>query len=164
MKLVGEVVDWAREESARVQPRMVEALHQSLEADTKELSKVGRDAIEDLKKRVESELYKKAQDRCRRCDHFVKQRKDEGPGVEQKLLELLHDDLAQSVADVANPCAVTVLTSNYHEVQQEIVAKFDDYRNPLNRARNAIVQSHEDSVKRSDAVQRRRILKRSMTY
>jgi hypothetical protein len=50
------------------------------------------------------------------------------------------------------------LTSNYHEVQQEIVAKFDDYRNPLDRARNAIVQSHEDSVRRSDTLQRRRIL------
>ncbi len=47
---------------------------------------------------------------------------------------------------------------NYNAVQREIEEQFAAYRNPLEAARDSIVQSHEDGVRRSDAQRRRGVL------
>jgi hypothetical protein len=159
VQVVGEVVAWARGQSARVQPRFVEALHESLISDTKGLASVGKEAIDDLKKKVRAELYEKLQKRVReRCNAFITERQDEGPGVKRRILELFHQDLAAGVAEVAQPVALKVLKGNYNEVQTEIDDTFGAYKNPLDRARDALVSSHEDSVRRSDARRRGRVL------
>ena len=57
--LVAEVVDWARAQKARVQPRVVEALHDNLVAQTKDLSSVGKEAVDELKRKVRNQLYER---------------------------------------------------------------------------------------------------------
>lgn len=157
--MVGEVVHWARGQEARVKPRVVEALHHSLDLQTKELSSVGKDAVDELKSKVRTELYAKLVRRVRhRCEQFVEKQQDKGSGVKQRILALFHEELAASVVEEARPVAAKVLLENYSEVQQEIGQRFAAYRNPLEAARDGIVQSHEDGVRRSDAQKRRRVI------
>jgi predicted GTPase len=159
VKLVGEVVDWAREQDARVSPRVVVALQESLVADTKGLNTVGKEAVDELKKKVRAQLYKRMEKRVReKCEAFVESKADAGVGVKNRILALLKDELAGDIADVAHPIAKSVLTTNYREVQAEIDEHFGRYKNPLERARDSLVVSHEDGVRRSDAQRRRRVL------
>lgn len=157
--LVAEVVDWARAQKARVQPRVVEALHDNLVAQTKDLSSVGKEAVDELKRKVRNQLYERLVKRIRqRCERFVELKRNEGVGVKQRILELFHDQLASDVVEIAQPLAAEVLLGNYGVVQQEISERFSAYQNPLEAARNAIVRSHEDGVRRSDAQRRRAVL------
>lgn len=157
--LVGEVVEWARSEKARVQPRFVEALHESMVAQTKDLASVGKEAVDELKGRVHVELGSKLEKKIRRrCEAFVEDKKDQGPGVKARILALFREELASGVTDIARPIAANVLLQNYTGVEHEISERFAAYRNPLEAARDAIVRSHEDGVRRSDAQRRRRVL------
>jgi predicted GTPase len=157
--MTGEVVTWARGQDARVQPRFVEALHENLGAQTKDLSSVGKEAVDELKGRVRSQLNQKTVEKVRRrCDAFIADRKDKGAGVKGRILELFHDELAASVVEIAQPVAKKVLGENYGTVEGEISARFSAYKNPLETARDALVSSHEDSVRRSDARKRKRVL------
>lgn len=157
--LVGEVVEWARGQKARVQGRFVEALHESLVAQTKDLSSVGAEAVDDLKKRVHEQLGVRLEKKIRhRCHVFIDQKKDEGPGVKQRILTLCREELSSGVAEIAQGVAATVLGGNYQSVQLEIEKRFSTYRNPLDAARDSIVDSHEDGVRRSDAQRRPRVL------
>lgn len=157
--MVGEVVAWARNQNARVQPRFVDALHEKLTVQTKELSSVGKEALDELKRKVHGELHAKLVKRIRqRCEMFVEGKKDAGPGVKKRILELFHDELATGIMDIARPIAATVLLHNYKEVEREISERFAAYGNPLDAARDAIVSSHEEGVRRSDAQRRKRVL------
>jgi hypothetical protein len=62
------------------------------------------------------------------------------------------------VVEIARPAAAKVLLDNYREVQAEISQRFAEVRNPLESARDAIVRSHEDAVRRGDAEKRRGVL------
>ncbi len=156
--LVAEVVEWARGQDARVQPRFVEALHGNLVAQTRDLSSVGKDAVDELKKTVQSQLYQELVKKVRkRCELFVTQGNNRGQGVKRRILDL-YGELAEEVVKVALPIAIGILIANYNEVAQEIEERFSAYRNPLESARDAIVRSHEDSIRRSDAQRRKRVL------
>ncbi len=156
--LVGEVVDWARGQDARVQPRFVEALHGNLVAQTRDLSSVGKDAVDELKKKVQTELYQELVKKVRkRCEQFVAQGNNRGQGVRRRILDL-YGELAEEVVKVALPIATGILIGNYNEVAKEIEERFSAYRNPLESARDTIVTSHADSVRRSDAQRRKRVL------
>lgn len=157
--MVGEVVAWARGQEPRVEPRFVEALHESMAARTKDLSALGDDAVADLKKKVRAQLYAQLVTRVRhRCQAFVDQKSDVGPGVKQRILELFRHELSTSVVEIARPAAAKVLLDNYREVQAEISQRFAEVRNPLESARDAIVRSHEDAVRKGDAERRRGVL------
>ncbi|MCC7066749.1 MAG: hypothetical protein IT456_28395 [Planctomycetes bacterium] len=156
--LVGEVVGWAKGQHARVTPRLVEALHDNLAAQTKDLASIGKEAVDELKKKVREQLYDKLVERVRRrCEAFVKEKKHENTGAKQRILDLFHGELANAVADIAQPIATKVLIDNYRGVQEEILERFRGYKNPLEAARDSIVTSHEDSVRRSDAKRRRKV-------
>lgn len=57
VRLVGEVVEWARSQGARVKPDVVQALYENLKADTKDLGRIGKDVLSELKEAVKAELY-----------------------------------------------------------------------------------------------------------
>ncbi len=157
--LVAEVVAWARNQEARVSSRVVEKLHESMTADTKGLNAIGKEAVDELKKKVREQLYDRLERRIAECcNEFVMRRAHEGPGVKSRILEFFRDELADDVAKTAGPVAKQVLTQNYGRVQAEIVELFQNYKNPLDRARDALITSHEDSVRRSDAQKRRKVL------
>jgi predicted GTPase len=158
VKLVGEVVEWAHQQQTRVQPTFVEALQASLIADTKGLSSVGKEAVDELKKKVRSELYNKLEREVRKqCEDFVQRRQDQGAGVKHRILEM-YADLAERITAVAKPVAIKVLRDNYQEVEEEIAQLLGSYKNPLEHARNALMRSHEDSIRKSTAQKRRQVL------
>ena len=157
--LVSDVVAWARAQEARVQPRFVEALHDNLAAQTKDLSTVGKEAVDELKGKVRAELSGKLEKKIRKkCQAFVDDKKDEGPGTKRRIIEMFHAELAAGISDDARPVAKGVLLRNYQDVAQDIDKRFAEYRNPLESARDSIVLSHEDSLRRSDAQRRKRVL------
>jgi hypothetical protein len=159
VSLVGEVVEWAREREARVSRRVVEALHEQLKAQSKSLATVGREAVDDLKKRVQLELHKKLDEEIRElCADFVRRRRDHGAGVKDRILALLREELPEKVAAAGKSVAVRVLLANYADVEREISEHLAGHTNPLQQARDALVRSHEDGVRRSDAQKRRAVL------
>jgi hypothetical protein len=158
VKLIGEVVAWAHQQQTCVQPTFVEALQESLVADTKGLSSVGKEAVDELKKKVRSELYNRLEREVRKqCEDFVQRRQDQGAGVKRRILEM-YEDLAEHITAVAKPVAIKVLRDNYQEVEEEIVQLLGSYKDPLERARNALMRSHEDSIRKSTAQKRRQVL------
>ncbi len=162
--LVGEVVLWAKEREARVRTRVVEALRENLDAQMKDLRSVGKDAVDDLKDKVRAELHAKLIKRVRgTCQNFVNNKQDEGAGVKRRILSFFHDELAAIVVEEAGPVASKVLRGNFAEVREEINARFTEYQNPLDAARDAIVESHENAVRRRDARMRAQVLEEIAT-
>lgn len=162
VEMVGHVVQWTREQGTRVRPQLVEALYQDLAAETRGLSTVGKEAIEELKMNVKAELFLKVESKVRaRCQRFVEQNLDRGAGVRNRIVDFFADELAKEVVQVAKPAATTVLKRNYAKVNQEIVAVLGKYRNPLDSAVNEIVDSEEARIRRSDAQRRKTVLARA---
>jgi hypothetical protein len=157
---VGELVEWARARETRVQPQLVEALHDQLKAQTKELASVGKEAVDELKKAVRDELYKELEAKIRRkCEVFVERGLDEGSGVKRRMLDdLLREDLADAVLKTARPLAIKVLLENYHPVEEQVREHFGEQRDPLGAAREAIVDAHGTSIRRADKARRGRVL------
>lgn len=161
VQLVGQVLIWAKGQGARVRPELVEALHEDLKAQSKELTEVGKDAIDDLRTRVKQELFAKVEDEVRkRCSKFVTSRQDQGAGTKLRIVGFLRDELRRSVMNAAVPAAIGVLEANYMRVNAEIKVAFDRVPNPVETAIDAIASAHEDALRRSDAQKRRRVLDR----
>lgn len=164
VQLVEPIVGWARSQGARVKPRMVEALHEDLKASTADLGQVGREAIDELKEAVKLELYKQVEKAVRsRCQAFVKSGEAEGVGVLSRMIEFLDDNLGPAVVEVAKPKAKDVLLRNYDKVHDDIRSVFRQRANPIQMAVSALVDSHEEHVRRSDAQRRKAILARGRT-
>jgi len=160
VNLVTEVVLWAREREARVKTRVVEALRENLDAQMKELASIGKEAVDDLKNKVRVELHAKLVKKVRTtCERFVNEKQDEGPGVKRRILSFFHEELAAIVVEEAGPVASKVLRGNFMEVREEINSRFGEYQNPLDAARDAIVESHENAARRRDARMRAQVLK-----
>jgi hypothetical protein len=161
---VEPIVGWARSQGARVKPRMVEALHEDLKASTADLGQVGREAIDELKETVKLELYKQVEKAVRsRCQAFVKSGEAEGAGVLSRMIEFLDDNLGPSVVEAARPKAKDVLLRNYEKVRDDIRSVFRQRANPIQMAVSALVDSHEEHVRRSDAQRRKAVLARGRT-
>ncbi len=162
LKMVGEIAIWARSQGTRVDTKLVEALYEDLKAETSDLGTIGKEAIDELKASVKTELYDKVEHQVRRaCEQFVKRGQDVGVGVKARMLELLGEELAPRVVEVARPAAVSVLSKNYKRVGDEITVVLSRRRNPVETAVQEIVGSHETRVRRSDAQKRRRVLEQA---
>lgn len=158
VRCIAKVVEWAKSQGARVKPELVEALHDNLRADTKDVGRIGREAVAEVKKAVKQQLYQYVEETVEeRCDAFVASGRDAGTGVKQRMLGLF-DELAREVVEAARPAAVRVLTRNYNRVEAEIRKAFEGYSNPLEQAVGAIVSDHETAVRRSDARRRAEVL------
>jgi GTP-binding protein EngB required for normal cell division len=155
---VDRVVEWASAQGGRVQPRLIEAQRDAIAADTKHLSTVGKNAVDELRSTVRAELCKAIEKPIRkRCQVFVRKNKHVGTGVTMRILDLF-DDLADEAIDAAKLPAQNVLLDNYRLVETEILEAWKNHSDPLAAAAEAIVASHEDSVKRSDAQKRKKVL------
>lgn len=159
VRLVGQVVEWARGQGARVQPRLVEALHDEMKSEARLLASVGREAIDELKARVRGQLYERVERRIRQsCQSFVDLKKDVGRGVRQRILQHFREELVQGVVETAKKAAAEVLTRNFRVVEKQIEEALEKYRDPLDAAGSSIVASHEEFLRRSDAQRRPRVL------
>ncbi|MBX3245558.1 MAG: dynamin family protein [Myxococcales bacterium] len=161
VNLLGTIVEWTQQQGARVKPELVQALHANLKADTRDLGRIGKDALADLKAAVKAELFDEINGEVARlCKHFVEKKKDVGSGVQSRMRDLL-DELADAVVKSAQPAAIKVLTTNYRAVDREISTAFANYPNPIDQAVNAIVSDHETYRRRSDAQRRRHVITRT---
>lgn len=158
VRLVDAVVEWARGQGARVQPRLVEALCDEIKADAKKLETVGKNAVDQLRNEVKTSLVRKIETPIRqRCRVFVALNEDIGKGTKDRILELF-DKLAEQVTETATGPAEEVLLNAFRGVQEEILEVFRKHPSPLDASRDAIVNAHENYVKRSDAQRRRQVL------
>jgi hypothetical protein len=137
---------------------LIEAQREAIAADTKHLATVGKSVVDELREIVKAELSKAIEGPIRRkCQAFVNKQGHVGTGVRIRILDLF-DELADEAVEAAQAPAKTVLLQNYHKVEGEISEAWRNHNDPLAAAAEAIVSSHEDSVKRSDAQRRKKIL------
>jgi len=158
VSLVEQVVAWARDQGARVQPALLEAQRDAIKADAKNLAAVGRDKVNELGEQVKNGLIKEIEGPIRRkCKAFVDRNAHKGTGTKHRILDLF-GTLAEEVTEAAAKPATAILTRLYQGVREEIDAVFGKWQDPMQAAADAIVASHERSVARSDDQRRGRIL------
>jgi hypothetical protein len=156
--LVEQVVSWAQDQGARVQPLVLQAQRDAIRADAKNLAAVGREKVIELGEQVKNSLIKEIEGPIRRkCKAFVDRNEHVGAGVRDRILELF-GVLAEEVTEAAAIPATAILTKLYEGVRGEIDAVFGKWQDPLQAAAEAIVSTHENFLKRSDPQRRKRIL------
>lgn len=159
VRLVGEILEWARRQGARVRPQIIESLHDDLKAQAHGLSGVGKEAIDELRERVKQELYAHVEGEVRKqCNKFIVSKRDVGTGTKNRILEFLRNELAEAVVAAARPAALRVLETNYRIVEREIVGAFQKVPDPVGTSVEAIAAAYGDTIKRSDAQKRRGVL------
>lgn len=159
VRLVGALVEWARGQGARVKPQLLEALHADLKAQTNEVASTGREAIDELKESVKTQLFGAVEEAVRlECQKFVKASKDRGAGVKARLFDLLADDLAESVVNAARPAAQRILDAHFRTVEREVSEALNRIPDPIESAVAAIVDAHQSHLRRSDAQKRRQVI------
>jgi GTP-binding protein EngB required for normal cell division len=158
VKLVERVVAWAKEQGARVKPRLVEAQYDAIKVDAAKLATVGKEMVNELRDEVKNQLIEAVSGPIREgCQAFVTRNEHVGAGVKWRILHL-YASLAQEVTTTALEPATTMLTRLFREVEKEISAAFENHEDPLAAAEEAIVTSQENYLKRSDAQKRKRVL------
>lgn len=161
LQLVGEIAEWARERGSGVQPKLVEALREDLQAELRDVASVGKEAIDELRDRVKKQLYDRVSDRVRKsCQTFIESKRGQGPGTKARIVQFFHQELLDAVLSAATPAARRVLSHNYEEVEREISATFARVKDPLDRAAAEIVDRQRVRLEQGDS-QRQRILERA---
>jgi nucleotidyltransferase/DNA polymerase involved in DNA repair len=142
-----------------VPDRISVLLENDLRADTQQLSSVGKDAIDELKARVRHSLAEKVGERVRKsCQMFVKRGEDVGRGVKDRMHAFIEGELAEAVLDAARPVAISVLKENYAEVQHEVEAALKTLVDPIERAKELVVDREAKNRLNTDRKQRERLL------
>jgi hypothetical protein len=158
VSLVEEVAAWAKEQGTRVSAAILEAQREAIKADSKKLTVVGKEMVEELRESVKANLIKSIEPPIRKkCAAFIKKGDDVGTGVKLRILELFKE-LAEDVVAAAAQPAVKLLIDNFISVEEEIRSVLKQYDDPLVSAANEIVASHENRVRRSDAQKRKAVI------
>jgi len=158
LALVEQVVEWAQQQGARVQQKVVEAQSEAIRADAARLKTVGREMIKEVRDKNATLLIETIDGPIRnRCRRFIDSHHDVGSGVKQRILDL-YEELADAVTDAAEKPAIRILTGLFKEVEAEILDAFDGHRDPLESITDAIVTSQQNYFERSDGQKRKRIL------
>lgn len=158
VRLVEQVVAWALDQGARVQPKIVEAQRDAIRADAKKLESVGHEMVKEMRDQAKAQLINRIEGPIKRkCDDFVRRNLQIGTGVKQRILEL-YNKLAEEVSEAAQEPATRILQQLFRDVEKEILDAFKGHENPLDAVAEAIVSSQESYIKRSDAQKRRRVL------
>ncbi|MGH7595375.1 MAG: dynamin family protein [bacterium] len=158
LQLANEVTNWAVEQGARVQAKMVRAQYEALQAKAKKFEAVGREMAREMRDEVRARLVEVIEKKIRQaCKDFVSKHQDVGPGVKQRILEL-YGELAHEVAAIAEAPARSVLQKAYREAEVEIQTAFTDFQDPLTSIADAIVTTEEQRIARADARRREVVL------
>jgi hypothetical protein len=158
--LIEEVVEWAEQRGARSQKRVLETLREQIKADAKTLASVGKEATGELRLRVRDQLLRAISTPIQqRCQKFIDDGRDVGPGVKGRILHLF-DELLPFVVEVAKTPTLKVLTENYMDVQIEIREQLRKNPDPLKTAEDAILVGHEEAERQIIAQRRKEILER----
>src|SRR5262249_55203056 len=118
VSLVDEVVSWAKAQGTRVSAELIEAQREAIKADSKKLTAVGKEMVQELRDSVKASLIKSIETPIRRrCAAFVKKGDDIGRGVKARILELF-DELADGVVAAATDPAIQLLVNNFRAVEE----------------------------------------------
>jgi hypothetical protein len=157
--LVETVLHWAKGKGARVNSKLLEAQHEEIKAAAEQLTAVGKELINEMREEVKNLLVSSIREPIRRrCLRFVEKNQHMGPGVKLRML-FLFDELAEVSVKAATGPANDLLTTRFKEVEKEIAKVLRSDEDPIDRAADAIVESHEAIVRRSDAQRRKGVLK-----
>jgi hypothetical protein len=158
VQLVEQVAEWALEQGARVQPKVIEAQRDAIRVDGKKLESVGHEMVKEMRDEAKAKLIERIEGPIRRkCGDFVRNNRHVGAGVKMRILEL-YSKLAEEVTEAANEPATQILQQLFKEVEKEILDAFKEHEDPLEAVAEAIVSSQESYIKRSDAQKRCRVL------
>ncbi|MDX2109416.1 MAG: dynamin family protein [Verrucomicrobiota bacterium] len=148
--LLNEVLLWAKSSGIKVKIKLLEALVEDVQQQKKRLNAVGKEAIEELRATVRSQLLQKIEGPIRkRCEKFVKDGDDIGPGVKHRILNMFAELAEDAVAKAKTP-ATDLLNSRFKEVEKDIVTAFEEHSNPLEDAANALLQRFEHQLEHAN--------------
>ena len=154
VEVVADLANWADEQGARVQPRLVRALHDEIKVDMKRLERVGKDAVDELREKVKGRLFDIIERPIRaKCKRFVDEGLAQGAGVKRRILDLFRE-LIPAIIDAAKVPAKRVLIENFCEVEAEIKEVFEKYPDPIKSASEAILEAQEKRLRRSGSRKR----------
>jgi len=158
-QLVEEICDRASaDHAAYVDEKVIERQKKSVSAQVEQLRDVGKEAVEDLRDVVKNKIVESIQQPIQNaCEQFVKEGKHIGSGVKNRILEMFRDLAANATHAASVPTRRTLL-AKYSTVEVEIRKAFEDWGQPLEAATNALVERHEDRLRRSDSQKRQRVL------
>jgi GTP-binding protein EngB required for normal cell division len=155
---VGRICDWTRAHGAAVNPTIMTRQEQRIEDQVDQLKQVGREAADELRSVVRTELQRAISGPIRRrCEKFVADGDDIGPGVRQRILDLFHS-LAHDASRVAETPARKILRNRFDEVRSQIDAAFADWQDPIQQTADAIFSSNEQRMRRADTKRRAKVL------
>ena len=158
VSLVEEVAAWAKDQGTRVSAAILEAQEQAIKADSKKLTAVGKEMVQEMRESVKASLIKCIESPIRRkCAAFIEKGDGIGTGVKRRILELF-EELAKDVVAAAAQPATKLLINNFITVEEEIRSVLKQYDDPLLSAANEIVASHKNRVRRSNAQKRKAVL------
>jgi hypothetical protein len=147
--LLGEVLAWAKSSGIKVTTKLLEALVEDVQQQKQRLNAVGKEAVEELRAIVRAQLLQKIEGPIRRrCEKFVSDGDDIGPGVKDRILGMF-DELAQGAVATAQTPATELLTARFKEVEKEIVTAFKEHSNPLEEAADALLQRFDRQLQNS---------------
>jgi hypothetical protein len=156
--LVDQVADWALQQGARVQPKVIEAQREAIRADAKNLQSVGHEMVKEMRDEAKAQLVNAIEAPIKKaCNDFIRKNLDVGPGVKMRILSL-YEQLADKVTDAAEEPATRILSKCFKEVEKEILGAFAEHQDPLDSMVEAIVNSQQKYLERSDTQKRRRVL------
>lgn len=148
---VTQVLEWAKKQGIRRTTRLLEALVEAVKQHRQQVNAVGKEAVDDLRDKVRTELIKKIEGPIRRkCQKFVADNQHVGTGVKLRILDLF-EHLAEEVVEAAATPAVNLLVERFREVDREILTAFGDHSEPLKEAADALVRRQEKKLKSEDA-------------
>ena len=156
---VEQTLGWAKERGAHAKTSLLEAQREAIKADAQSLTAVGKEIVDELRQDVKNKLLAKIEQPIRKsCERFVQNNQHIGIGVKRRI-QVLFRDLAETSIESAISPSIELLINRFREVEQEIKSVLAQHADPLTQAAEAVVSSHEGTVKRSDAQKRARVLK-----
>jgi hypothetical protein len=159
-KMVIALAKWCREQGARVSPSLLDSQLDLLKAESKQIDEVGKEILDDLRVRVKDNLSKVIYKPIKnKCIEFVRKGDDIGPGVKARILELF-DNLAESCTDVAAETARELLLECFKIVENELQQVLKNLENPLENARDGILNAHRNRSEKATLRNRQEVLDR----
>jgi hypothetical protein len=159
VEMVQELCEWAYANGGDlINKELLQAQQDRIAALAKQMSSVGKEASDELRQTVKSELSTAIRSPIKSaCDEFVSDGDDIGPGVKLRILELFAR-LAKVATSAAKDPAIRILKENAYRVRIEVQEELRKGGDPLQETADLIVETNESRILRSDAQKRALIL------
>lgn len=159
-QIVIELCMWAKKEGgASVKAETLQTQQDRISALAKQIKSVGKEAVDELRSTVKSELTGTIREPIKQsCKDFIQAGNDRGIGVKNRILELF-SELARESTLAAKEPAIRILQQNATRVRIEVQQELKKAGDPIQDTADLIVERHEMRMKRSDAQKRTLVLK-----